>query len=60
MGRVQQQKRSKATVTKIMGQDDTDTNNEGIDDNKNNNGDQATKTNIKEYNDKDNHRQRGQ
>ena len=47
-----------AMTTKIMGQDDTNTDNEGTgnnNNNNNNNGDQGMKTDDKEGDDKDNH-----
>ena len=60
-GRTQRRKRRGATMTKTMGQDDTDTDNKGTDDNDNDNkgtddndndndGDQGTKTDNKEDN----------
>ena len=42
-------------TTKTMSQDDTNTHNEGTDDNKINDGDQGTKTNDEELDEEDNH-----
>ena len=44
-----------ATTTKIMGEDDTNTDNEGIDNNTDNDGDQGMKTDDEEGDDEDNH-----
>jgi hypothetical protein len=46
-GRMQWQKKGGTTTTKTMSQDNTDTNDEGTDDN---NGDQGMKTNGEEFN----------